>query len=127
MCSLFQQYALVPWLQHPFSCLFSLLLSLLLLFFFFKKGDNKGKPGGESSQAGVREARAHSYLLGLLREGKEAVTGGREETAFSRREHVQKDMARKSRAMPEGGQSGHGQEKEGQCSWVTGALCQRVL
>lgn len=58
MCSLLEPYVLVPWHQHPPSCccLFSLLLS------FLKKGDDKGKPRGESSQAGVREARGHGYL-----------------------------------------------------------------
>ena len=48
----------LPFFPPPFLPCY---ISSLLPSFLPKKGDDEGKPGGQSSQAAVREARGHGY------------------------------------------------------------------
>ena len=88
MGSLLQPHALVSLLQHP-TLASALNLLPLSCCYYFRKSDKKGKPGGESFHAGVREGlRGAQVQLSF----EESVTEGRE-AAFHWRRCVQKDLA----------------------------------
>lgn len=66
------------------------------------------------------------WLSWELKDGKESVTGGRR-NGILLEGMCTKAWCLKSRVMLAGCQTGHGREKEEQCSQVTGDFWQRVL